>query len=537
MVNVAKQGWTIDLLVITNLFLVIISWLVHDNYDGDCNLFQIIEMGLTFYLMRLLFSKIKKIDIILILGVCMLCLYESLLGLIQFVRFLRNNFIQFPCTGSFDNPGPYGCLLAICISILMSCYIFTDYIFLKKICVISIMSGLLMLPVTMSRSAFIAIGCSFFLLVYSQKEYRQWFNRYKTYFLVAIPLFLVFLYAIKKQSADGRLLMNKIGISMMLKEPIFGVGLGHYAGEFGKAQANYFLNKMQNNTNDLEWSLVPESERLVADCPTKAFNEYLQLGVETGVLSMLCFLSIVFIAILQGLKKKKCSWVYGLITLSIIAFFSYPYDFFLFSFFQSLLLAACCKAQISKPLNTLFALSFLILYSFIVPGLKRTIIKERRIASSVTEIKKMSDIECYDYIVSFCEEDNIIDIHDINYLFLYGKALSETGEYSKSDSILSVGASLSSDPMFWNVMGNNSFKMGNYQEAERCYKQAFYMVPNRLYPLYLLSKLYYQTGNYSQFIELVDRINTFIPKIESHNTKQMRNDINKLKEHLIQLEL
>jgi len=92
-----------------------------------------------------------------------------------------------------------------------------------------------------------------------------------------------------------------------------------------------------------------------------------------------------------------------------------------------------------------------------------------------------------------------------------------------------MGTEISSDPMFWNVMGNNSLALGKYREAEERYKHAFYMVPNRLYPLYLLGKMYHEEGDTAKFLYMAEKIASFPPKIESINTEQMRNEIKEIR--------
>ena len=115
------------------------------------------------------------------------------------------------------------------------------------------------------------------------------------------------------------------------------------------------------------------------------------------------------------------------------------------------------------------------------------------------------------------------------FLYYYGQAVRLQEKYEKSDSILKIGTNISSDPMFWNVMGNNSLALGRYREAEERYKHAFYMVPNRLYPLYLLAKLYHAEGDTVRFLDMADKIETFIPKIESANTELLRSEIREIK--------
>ena len=59
------------------------------------------------------------------------------------------------------------------------------------------------------------------------------------------------------------------------------------------------------------------------------------------------------------------------------------------------------------------------------------------------------------------------------------------------------------------------------------------MVPNRLYPLNLLAKLYHAEGDTIRFLEMSDMVESFIPKIESVNTERLRSEIRELKSNYI----
>ena len=138
------------------------------------------------------------------------------------------------------------------------------------------------------------------------------------------------------------------------------------------------------------------------------------------------------------------------------------------------------------------------------------------------------------YLYSFNKYNGVTSEHEkllpyltsnATFLFDYGKSLSASGNYEKSDSILKLGTRISSDPMFWNIMGNNSLALGRYREAEERYMHAFLMVPNRLYPLCLLTKLYYAEGDYERACKMAKMVMEFKPKVESTTTKELRNEI------------
>ena len=80
--------------------------------------------------------------------------------------------------------------------------------------------------------------------------------------------------------------------------------------------------------------------------------------------------------------------------------------------------------------------------------------------------------------------------HDPKFVFEYAVTLNAEKRHEQADSILSRGLQISCDPMFYNVKGRNYHEMGAYRKAESCYMNATYLIPERIYPYYLLTKLY-----------------------------------------------
>ncbi len=81
------------------------------------------------------------------------------------------------------------------------------------------------------------------------------------------------------------------------------------------------------------------------------------------------------------------------------------------------------------------------------------------------------------------------------YIYDYGYALHKCKRYQESSKILNEGAKISSDPMFYNIIGRNKEAMGLYEEAEQAYLHAYHMVPQRLFPLTLLMRMNIRLGN------------------------------------------
>ena len=82
--------------------------------------------------------------------------------------------------------------------------------------------------------------------------------------------------------------------------------------------------------------------------------------------------------------------------------------------------------------------------------------------------------------------------------------------------------------MFHDIIGKNYKELGNFAEAEQEFETAFLMLPNRLYPLYLLARLYYDTDQTDKFVEMAARVDEFKPKVDSPATDRLKAEIGEL---------
>jgi hypothetical protein len=57
---------------------------------------------------------------------------------------------------------------------------------------------------------------------------------------------------------------------------------------------------------------------------------------------------------------------------------------------------------------------------------------------------------------------------------------------------------------------------------------AFYVLPDRLYPLSRLARLYYDNGDTIKSRNMVDCIKRFRPRVESASTRQIRAEVDEL---------
>ena len=406
----------------------------------------------------LLFVVNKILQITTIVFVNAIALIESSLGLSQTLRVKTSGHPCFDMTGSFDNPGPYGGFIAISLAILGTYVIqnrnaqkWYDKV-LMILSYISCVLCVIVLPASMSRAAWLALGIAVLVFGFKELNLADLIRKHKAFATIVsiiVLIVMVGVFLMKKDSAIGRLHIWHMELRAIAEEPLTGHGKGSVLGVYGDTQAEYFAEKER-----------PEIITKVAGCPEYAFNEYMKVGVEYGIPAMVGVI-VVLILVIALLLKFRSPFAYGLIAFGVFAFFSYPLE------------AIQIKSEAEKEWESVRYLSSMELYE-----------------DAVEELAPLHD-----------------DLKD-NYKFIYdyGYALHKCKRYQESTKILMEGAKISSDPMFYNIIGKNYEAMGAYDLAEGAYMHAHYMVPSRIYPLSLLMNLKIKTGDIHYAIEIVEKI-------------------------------
>lgn len=122
----------------------------------------------------------------------------------------------------------------------------------------------------------------------------------KKLFLLAFPIG-VLLFFVKLNSSLGRLLIYKVSFSILKDNWLWGIGWGKFKQQYNLYQANYFKNHDINSF-----------EAYLADNSYYAFNDFLQIFIELGLINTISIMSIVtgLLLIIQfkstlTLKKTK----------------------------------------------------------------------------------------------------------------------------------------------------------------------------------------------------------------------------------------
>jgi len=380
----------------------------------------------------------------------------------------------------------------------------------------------------MSRAAWIAAIAGCLVVFFGQVKlkivelYRQHPKKIKAALIALFAaLFIAFaaIYFLKKDSADGRLLTWKIALRVAVKHPL-GVGLGNFSGAYGDEQAAYFAAGKASAT-----------EEYVAGNPEYGFNEYLQILVESGVVALLMFVFIAFRAV-KSLYRQNAGLAGALVALLVFAGFSYPFSLWEFLVVAAVLLAI---APLPRPLSTrrgekrgVKSVSICVICVVCVliiikcyPTFKANKTYQKSSIYYHSGLYK-EVIEVYKPLYQYLNDNT-------QFLFEYGRSLSLSERYEESNTVLRRATEISCDPMFYNVLGNNYKALKDNEKAEEMYMKAAHIVPNRLYPYYLLMKLYDETGQTEKALQTAEIVLTKEPKVQSQAIREMREEANKLK--------
>jgi tetratricopeptide (TPR) repeat protein len=353
--------------------------------------------------------------------------------------------------------------------------------------------------------------------------------------VILLAIAMAGLFLLKKDSASGRALTWKIALKTVAEHP-FGVGLGNFAGSYGDVQAEYFASGAGS-----------EREEYVAGEVEYAFNEYLQICIETGILPFLLFLAFAIYVPVLGTRRGNILPAGSLVSLLIFAAMSYPFNVlpFVIAF---VLLSALCMADNNnreggekpkKPYPKFAIWAFLIAFPLSIilsysssPDSRFSILNFQLYHNAYTQWKgtgMLNNMNMHREAAKEYAEQYPYLQDEIRFLFEYAQSLSKSEQYEKSNEILRRAMQISCDPMLYNVAGKNCQALKQYELAEQYLIKAINLVPNRLYPHYLLAKLYHEMGLKDRMETEINTVMNKPPKVESMAVEEMRGELIKLR--------
>lgn len=282
---------------------------------------------------------------LLVIGVIhVFCVFAQRMG------FMEPESSMYPVTGACDNPNVTAMYLVGCVPLIVHRLRCSDR---KVAYVLFLVLALLAVVLLRCRTAYIglAVEAAVFFLFSSKDSRIKGFSLLKNsegdnpkihsslgkVFLAVVALLVVSvgavrMYQMKRDSADGRLLVWKVSASMIAEHPM-GCGYGLFPKHYNLRQAEYFHE--EHGT---------ETERRNASFVYMAYNDFLEHGVEGGVIGML-FLMGFYVLIIKDSslpsKGGRClsAVLYAFAVMSLVNF--------VVAGIQTWLLVICCAAVVA----------------------------------------------------------------------------------------------------------------------------------------------------------------------------------------------
>jgi O-antigen ligase len=440
----------------------------------------------------------------------------------------------FRIVGSFQNPGVYANYLACIFPMALAVLLYSERKAKKVLFVTSlffILCCIFVMPLTMARTAWLGMLVGTFVVL----QYRfGWFvstitrlkKRILIFVIVVLLIFIgmacYFIYHIKPESAQGRMLIYKIAMEICKKRPMFGTGFNTFAKEYNFYQSDYFASGAGD-----------ETEKWLADNVQVAFNEYLQVVVETGFVGLMLMLSIGGILIVYRTRIRTSNAIGalgGVASIACCACFSYPFreiSIIVLAGWMLLIvendikpLSISVTATCQKTIAILFMLItiFLCYYSI----------------TTILSVSRWKNLTAQTSIYGFDNNrEKYKDLYtklnkDPYFLYNYGVELILAKDYKQGILVLQQTSLYLSNTEIFCYLGDAYKGIRLYKKAEKNYLFASNMVPNKFYPLYCLANLYYETGNATKAYEIAIKLVNKKEKVQSYTTYRIKSEMKQL---------
>ena len=462
---------------------------------------------------------------------------EALHGLGQIAGIYPSNHSLFVLTGTFYNPGPYSGYLAAVLPIALHRMLVSNgkkdrlsvvqYYF--SMCVLLLICCVL--PAGMSRAAWFAslISCGYVVLRVYRVKVKSFVSKHRyavSGVLIVGALLASSAYFMKRDSADGRLLIWKITSQAIASSPCGEENGRTFSAIYGDAQERYFTN--------CEYS---ESEAWVAGTPDFAFNEFLQIAVEHGIWVSVLFVIVLLVLLKIAGSRKHLAGMGGcLVSLMVFACFSYPLHIpAIVSVWLLTLMVLCGEGlvMIKRKRNAVA-----VLLPVVVAGLTASMDMYGIYSERTRAVREWMPVRVLYHSGAFNaaaeEYGKLYDKMSWNkdFCFEYGRALYKARSYGKAEEVLLKAMAVSGDPMILNMLGRNAQESGEYGKAEKYLLRSTRRLPERVYPHYLLVKLYAEP-EYFDRIKLIREAECVLnaePKVNSTAIREMRQEVKKILE-------
>lgn len=527
------------ILIIYFIYLLLrLVFTPHATFDDPKFMLSASMVLLYFIVKNVIEHKLIPVRYFIISIVC-ISLVVVLSGYSQLLGISENLLDNFKIGGPFGNPGMYGNYLASVFPIIAGTFLYS--IKVKKWKRYSYLIGFLLILILMillilkARTAWLSVIITIILFLVPIKDkyislFGNKWNQRMLFIISGIALTLIFItysYKLKKDSADGRLLTWKITCAIIHDYPLFGSGFNTFQVKHNDYQAHYF-DEVQNSKNII-------SERYLADNIIHAFNDFLEITSELGIVGLIFFSSFIYIILKKPLVYEVSDELIikilkiSLISILICSLTSYPLSevslMLLFYLYCSILSSFnnnyLYQINISRrvfiyPIILFQAILIYIIYMQLI--LIAYNIEWKKTIELIAQNKKDLALTNYSKLYSKLKYSGL-------FLYNYGAELSTCERYNESLQILKFAELKINDADFYTYLGNTYEGLNDLENAEKSFKKASLIVPHLLYPKYRLVFVYKKRNKISEALRLAKEIIEQKPKIHNQLSIQLKNEM------------
>ncbi len=308
---------------ITKYHLFIIAWigyiLVHFIIVQSGEQYRTVYLCTTLLLIFIL-ANIQKARLIsrhmtenVLLIVC--CI-QAFYVLSQKLGIIDSGSIYFETTGCNENPTVTALYLVGCLPMIVTRIKTSNKVYLPLLIVVLIAIMLLR-----CRTAYLGVIVQILILCIIVVRRRRLSIQVKPVLFAVMCLILFALltvigmrmYSMKKDSADSRVLVWSLSAKMVADNPI-GYGYGLFEKYYNLRQADYFKHEQSSI-----------SERRNADAVNMPYNDYLEHGVEGGIIGVLFLITFYAVMINKSIRQKDNEALMVFLSFAVMSLFNFVY--------------------------------------------------------------------------------------------------------------------------------------------------------------------------------------------------------------------
>lgn len=268
-------------------------------------------------------------------GILLMILIQLVFLLLQGSRLVESGNEAFLLTGSNDNPNVTAMLLALGIPFLYDRMKQPSH--KRSLYAVMLILAVLFLILLRCRTAYLGLATIVAVHTLRGIRFSHWSPR--KWCLTGVLSCCVIacsaaaMYQMKPDSADGRLLIWKLSSGLLIGHPE-GVGIGMFEHDYNLCQGEYFASGHPS-----------ECESRNAGTVYMAYNDFLEHGVEAGIIGLILLTGFYLSAIHMAFRQRNIRAVALLAAVILMS----SVNFFYASVQAWLLLMAVCSTLCLSP--------------------------------------------------------------------------------------------------------------------------------------------------------------------------------------------